>query len=64
MKRRLLVLWMAMVVGMALLSMCGGARVGYQGGYDTAYRGQARGGYSAGGAPAGWDTDNDPAGCR
>jgi hypothetical protein len=49
MKRRLLVLWMAMVVGMALLSMCGGSRVGYQGGYDTAYRGQARGGYSAGG---------------
>jgi fibronectin type 3 domain-containing protein len=56
MKRRLLVLWMAMVVGMALLSMCGGARVGYQGGYDTAYRGQARGGYSAGGGSAGWDT--------
>jgi hypothetical protein len=56
MKRRLLVLWMAMVVGMALLSMCGGSRVGYQGGYDTAYRGQARGGYSAGGGSAGWDT--------
>jgi fibronectin type 3 domain-containing protein len=56
MKRRLLVLWMAMVVGMALLSMCGGSRVGYQGGYDTAYRGQARGAYSAGGGSAGWDT--------
>jgi fibronectin type 3 domain-containing protein len=55
MKRRLLVLWMALVVGLALLSMCGSGRVGYQGGYDAAL-GAHRGGYSAGGAPAGWDT--------
>jgi hypothetical protein len=55
MKRKLLVLWMALVVGLALLSMCGSGRVGYQGGYDTAL-GPTRGGYTQGGGQAGWDT--------
>jgi hypothetical protein len=58
MKRKLLVLWMALVVGLALLSMCGsGARVGYQGGYDAALSGRRLGaGTQLGAAPAGWDT--------
>ena len=41
MKRKLLVLWMALVCGLALLSMCGSGRVGYQGGYDRSEIGRA-----------------------
>jgi fibronectin type 3 domain-containing protein len=49
MKRKLLVLWMALVVGLALLSMCGSGRVGYQGGYARSV-GPGQQGYTGGGS--------------